>query len=176
MSTGSSITRGLPPTIGLTFTPSGTNDLRVSRVENKVDKSEIRGLIPHSGTMCLLDGVIEWDDDSIVCFSESHTDTSNPLRREGQLSVVHALEYGAQAAAIHGGLRARAAGTIAAPGYLAAMRDAEFHAQRLDDITTPLKVRAERLFGENANTVYECKILTGDTLLARGRVTIMLRS
>ena len=78
-----------------------------------IDKSEIRRLIPHSGTMCLLDGVVRWDDDSIVCITNTHRDANNPLRRDGQLSAVHALEYGAQAAAIHGGLRARAAGTTA---------------------------------------------------------------
>jgi predicted hotdog family 3-hydroxylacyl-ACP dehydratase len=139
-------------------------------------KAGIRELIPHSGTMCLLDGVVEWDDRSIVCVSETHRDAANPLRRDGQLSVVHALEYGAQAAAIHGGLRAREAGTTAPPGYLAAVRDVEFQVQRLDNIPSPLEVRAERLFGEAINTVYECKILTNDSLLARGRVTIMLRT
>jgi predicted hotdog family 3-hydroxylacyl-ACP dehydratase len=148
----------------------------VSQGKIKLGKSEIRGLIPHSGTMCLLDGVIEWDDNSIVCTSETHLDIANPLRRAGRLSVVHALEYGAQAAAIHGGLRAHAAGTTAPPGYVAAVRNVEFHVQHLDDIATALEVRAERLFGEQANTVYECKIVTGDKLLARGRVTIMLRN
>ncbi len=78
-----------------------------------IDKSEIRKLIPHSGTMCLLDGVVRWDDESIVCITNTHRDANNPLRRDGQLSAAHALEYGAQAAAIHGGLRARAAGTTA---------------------------------------------------------------
>ena len=126
--------------------------------------------------MCLLDEVIEWDDHSIVCRSETHLDPTNPLRRGDHLSVVHALEYGAQAAAIHGGLRARAAGTTAPPGYLAAVRDAEFHVERLDDISTALEVRAERLFGEAVNTVYDCQILAEDKLIARGRVTIMLRT
>lgn len=126
--------------------------------------------------MCLLDGVTEWDDDAIVCFSETHRDLANPLRRDGRLSAIHAFEYGAQAAAIHGGLRARASGTTAPPGYLAALRDAQLHAQRLDDIAKPLQVRAQRLFGEGADTVYDCRILVGEKLLASGRVTIMLRS
>jgi predicted hotdog family 3-hydroxylacyl-ACP dehydratase len=126
--------------------------------------------------MCLLDGVIEWDDESIVCVSETHRDPGNPLRRAGRLSALDAFEYGAQAAAIHGGLRARAAGTTAPPGYLAALRDAQVQVERLDDIIEPLQVRAHRLFGEGADTVYECEISAGDKLLARGRVTIMLRS
>jgi len=140
-----------------------------------VDKAEIRALIPHSGTMCLLDSVVEWNDDSIVCISETHRDSANPLRRNGLLSALHAFEYGAQAAAVHGGLRARAAGVTAPPGYLVALRDAELKVDRLDDIASPLIVRARRLFGEAADTVYECKISADDKLLARGRVTIMLR-
>ena len=140
-----------------------------------IDQMQIRALIPHSGSMCLLECVIEWDDRSIVCTSNTHRDLLNPLRRDGQLAGVHALEYGAQAAAVHGGLRARAAGATAAPGYVAALRDARLHVSRLDEIDSPLEVRAIRLFGDQANTVYECRISTGDTLIAEGRVTIMPR-
>jgi predicted hotdog family 3-hydroxylacyl-ACP dehydratase len=126
--------------------------------------------------MCLLDSVIDWDDRSIVCTGSTHHDPANPLRRNGQLSAVHAFEYGAQTAAIHGGLRARRAGMIAPPGYLAALRDARLHVNRLDDIPLPLQVYACRLFGEAVNTVYECRISAGDVLLADGRITIMPRT
>src|SRR3954469_23095286 len=118
-----------------------------------INKAEIRTLIPHSDLMCLLDKVVQWDDRSIACVSNTHRDPANPLRRQGVLSALHAFEYGAQAAAIHGGLRARAAGAVAAAGYLAAVRDCELNAERLDDVPGPLYVRAERLFGEAANTV-----------------------
>ena len=141
-----------------------------------INKAEIRTLIPHSGSMCLLDSVTEWDDRSIVCISNTHRDPANPLRRDGQLSAVHAFEYGAQAAAIHGGLRARAVGATAPPGYLAALRDARLHVMRLDDAASPLQICAYRLFGEAANTVYECQVSAGDVLLAEGRITIMLRT
>jgi len=141
-----------------------------------IDKSEIRKLIPHTGLMCLLDNVIEWDDRSIVCTSDTHRDPANPLRRDGRLSALHAFEYGAQAAAVHGGLRARSVGEMAPPGYLAALRDAHLHVVRLDDIPLPLQVYACRLFGDNVNTVYECRISAGDVLLADGRITIMLRT
>jgi predicted hotdog family 3-hydroxylacyl-ACP dehydratase len=141
-----------------------------------INKSEIRKLIPHTGLMCLLDRVIKWDDRSIVCTSDTHRDPANPLRRDGRLSALHAFEYGAQAAAVHGGLRARSAGEVAPPGYLAALRDAHLHVVRLDDIPLPLQVYACRLFGDSVNTVYECRISAGDVLLADGRITIMLRT
>src|SRR5205809_1424154 len=135
-----------------------------------INKAEIRTLIPHSGLMCLLDEVAQWDDQSIVCITNTHRDPVNPLRREGRLSALHAFEYGAQAAAVHGGLRARSAGTTAAPGYLAALRNARLHANRLDNIDAALQVHARRLFGDNVNCVYECRVSAGERLLAEGRV------
>jgi predicted hotdog family 3-hydroxylacyl-ACP dehydratase len=140
-----------------------------------LNEAEIRTLIPHSGSMCLLDSVAEWDDRSIICTSNTHRDPANPLRRDGRLSAVHAFEYAAQAAAVHGGLRARSVGATAPPGYLAALRDARLHVTRLDDVASPLRICACRLFGEAANTVYESRVSAGDVLLAEGRITIMLR-
>ena len=141
-----------------------------------LDKAEIRALIPHSGLMCLLDSVIAWDDQSIVCISDTHRDPVNPLRRDGQLSAVHAFEYAAQAVAVHGGLLARSTGGTAPPGYLAALRDARLHVTRLDHITSPLQVCASRLFGSSANSVYECRVTAGDVAVAEARITIMLRA
>src|SRR6266496_5980158 len=141
-----------------------------------IPKSEIRTLIPHSGLMCLLDEVTQWDDRSIVSITNTHRDPANPLRRQGRLSAVHAFEYGAQAAAIHGGLRARAAGTIAPLGYLAALRNGRFHVTRLDYIHLPLRISATRLYGEGANTVYEFILSAATVLLAEGRVAIGQRA
>jgi predicted hotdog family 3-hydroxylacyl-ACP dehydratase len=140
-----------------------------------INKTEIRTLIPHSGLMCLLDEVTHWDDRSIICVANTHRDPTNPLRRNGHLSALHAFEYGAQAAAVHGGLHARSMGTTASPGYLAALRDARLHVVLLDDIRSPLQISANCLFGEGSNTVYECRVSAGDLLLANGRITIMQR-
>jgi predicted hotdog family 3-hydroxylacyl-ACP dehydratase len=140
-----------------------------------IEKIEIRTLIPHSGLMCLLDEVTQWDDRSIICVSTTHHDPVNPLRRDGRLSAVNAFEYGAQAAAIHGGLRARSVGAVAPPGYLAALRDARLYVAFLDDIQSALQVDARRLFGDGANTVYECRVSAGDAIIAEGRVTIVQR-
>ena len=140
-----------------------------------INKPEIRTLIPHSGLMCLLDSVTEWDDRSITSISNTHRDPANPLRRDGRLSALHAFEYAAQAIAVHGGLRARSAGITAPPGYLAALRDARLRVICLDDVASPLQICAHRLFGDAANAVYECRVSAGDLLLADGRITIMLR-
>jgi predicted hotdog family 3-hydroxylacyl-ACP dehydratase len=142
----------------------------------QINKAEIRTLIPHSGLMCLLDGIVEWDDKSILCLSNTHRDVNNPLRRAEQLSAVHAFEYGAQAAAVHGGLRARSAGVTAPPGFLAALRDARLNVIRLDDLGLPLEIHACRLFGDTGNTLYQCRVSAGDLFVAEGRITIILRA
>ena len=126
--------------------------------------------------MCLLEEVVMWDDESIVCTSNTHRDLDNPLRRNGRLSSVHAFEYGAQAIAVHGGLRARATGETAPPGYLAALRDGRLHVPWLEDLTAPLHVRALRLFADRANNVYQCTISAAQNVVAEARITIMLRS
>jgi predicted hotdog family 3-hydroxylacyl-ACP dehydratase len=141
-----------------------------------INKAEIRTLIPHSDLMCLLDEVVRWDDRSIACVTNTHRDPVNPLRRQGHLSAVHSFEYGAQATAIHGALRARAADAIAPPGYLAALRDGRLHVTRLDYIHLPLRISATRLYGEGANTVYEFLVSAATVLVAEGQVTIIERS
>src|SRR5216117_3501279 len=141
-----------------------------------INKAEIQALIPHSGLMCLLDSVTQWDDRSIMCMTDTHRDPANPLRRTGRLSALHAFEYGAQAAAVHGGLRARSVGATAPPGYLAALRDGRLHIARLDHIHLPLRICATRLFGDRANTVYECLVSAASILVAEGRIIIMERT
>src|SRR6266481_6114925 len=141
-----------------------------------IAKAEIRTLIPHAGLMCLVDSVLKWDDESIVCTSETHRDPAHPPRRHGRLSALHAFEYGAQAAAVHGGLRARSVGAKAAPGYLAALRDGRLHIARLDHIHLSLRVCATRLFGDRADPVYEFVISAANVLVAEGRVIIVERA
>jgi len=141
-----------------------------------ITKTEIENLIPHSGLMCLLDEVTQWDDRSIMSTTNTHRDPTNPLRRQGRLSAVHAFEYGAQAAAVHGGLRARAAGTIAPPGYLAALRDGRLYVTRLDYIHLPLRICALAEQMPGANTVYEFIVSAATVLVAEARVTIVERA
>ena len=137
-----------------------------------IDKTEIQKLIPHAGTMCLLEKVTAWDEQGIVCLTETHCDPTNPLRRQGRLSVIHAVEYGGQAAAIHGALRARKAGDTAPLGYLAALRDARWFADELDAIAAPLEVAARLVLGEGGHCIYAIQASAAGRLLAEARLTI----
>ena len=138
-----------------------------------IEHDELCSQIPHTGNMCLLDRVIEWNDTQIVCETMSHQDSKNPLRCEQGLSSVTGIEYGGQAMAVHGSLL----GSIKTEGqslYLAAVRDVHFEANWLHDINHPLTVRAERLMGDVNGMIYQFSILAVYRLLVSGRLTVMM--
>ena len=95
-----------------------------------LDRLGIAALIPHQGSMCLLDGVLSWDASRIACRACSHLDAANPLRQHGRLGAVSGIEYGLQAAALHGAL---SAGAPQPPGFLAALRAVALRVPRLDN-------------------------------------------
>ena len=64
-------------------------------------RRRILQLIPHQGTMCLLDEAVSWSDTTIACRSRSHLAADNPLRRDGELAALCGIEYGLQVAATH---------------------------------------------------------------------------
>lgn len=96
-----------------------------------IGRDRILALIPHQGAMCLLDRAVAWSATHILCEARSHLDPLNPLRRNGRLGTLCGLEYGLQAAALHGALAAGE--TPQPPGYLVALRDVALHAPCLDD-------------------------------------------
>lgn len=133
-------------------------------------------LIPHRGAMCLLDDVIAWSDGAIHAQARSHTREDHPLRSDGQLRGLHLCEYGAQAMAVHGGLVARAAGGIAAPGFLVSLRAVELFATRIDDLAGPLDVHAEKLLGDENGWQYAFRVEHDRRVLARGRAAVLARA
>lgn len=139
-----------------------------------IAKAELRTLLPHAGGMCLLDGVLHWDDERIICISTSHRDPAHPLRRAQQLAAVHGCEYAAQALAVHGGLRARAAGGHAPAAYLAALRDVRFYTDRLDTHRDPLEIRACRRLEQAGNFIYDTELHAAGSLLLTARITVMV--
>ncbi len=140
-----------------------------------IERRELETLIPHSGGMCLLDGVEQWDDECIKCISMSHRLADNPLLSHGKLHSLNLAEYGAQAMAVHGGLLARAEGRIAAPGFLAMLRGIQLHRQKIDDLRGALIVTARQLLAADSGWTYSFEIHHEKSLLAEGRVTVMLQ-
>ncbi len=124
--------------------------------------------------MCLLDEILEWNTTDISCRTATHRMASNPLRTQGHLKAVCAIEYAAQAIALHAAVNATTAGV--GPGMLASVRAVDLHADRLDDIAGDLIVSAARIGGDETALLYNFSISGAQLLLAAGRATIVLRS
>jgi predicted hotdog family 3-hydroxylacyl-ACP dehydratase len=132
-------------------------------------------LVPQQGAMCLLDEILSFDRYNIVCRSSSHRSPDNPLRCDGRLPACAAIEYGAQAMAAHGALRAAPAPQVQA-GLLAGTRGVRLKVRFLDDDPGPLTVRAERLVEDGGRLLYSFAIESAGNELASGRIAVVLRS
>jgi predicted hotdog family 3-hydroxylacyl-ACP dehydratase len=137
-------------------------------------REQIGTLIPHAGTMRLLDAVLAWDDRSIRCTSTRHRDPQNPLRRDGRLGGLAAIEFAAQAMAIHGRL-SEAVNERPRAGYLASLRDIVCRCLRLDDRVDDLTIDVEHLAGDGALATYGFSVAAGAEVLVTGRATVLLR-
>ncbi|MEJ5988636.1 hydroxymyristoyl-ACP dehydratase [Ramlibacter sp. PS3R-8] len=139
-----------------------------------LDHGEIAGLIPHAGRMCLLARVDAWDAQQIRCTATSHTAADHPLRSASGLLACTAVEYAAQAAAVHGGLKARAAGRSASPGFLASARGVRLHRLRLDDLAGELAVDVEHVAGDDRQLLYAFTVRHAGQTVAEGRLAVVL--
>jgi len=135
-------------------------------------KTDWSALIPHAGSMCLLDAVFAWDESTIHAVSEVLAD--NPLRSARGLHAVHLAEYGAQAMAVHGALLARAAGADKAkPGRLVSLRDMQLQVEYIDARNGRLDVHAQCLQAGEASAQYLFRIEQNGVLLASGRAAVI---
>ena len=141
----------------------------------RIGKAALCQLIPHHGTMCLLDTVERWDETSILCTTASHRDATNPLRRDNRLEAICGLEYAAQAMAVHVGLLQQGKDRRLAVGYLGAVKKLILQATRLDDVTGNLTVQATRLVGEVDCFIYAFQVSAERHDLLDGRASIFLK-
>lgn len=145
----------------------------------RLNHEELAALIPHAGSMVLLDGVASWDDERIVCHSTRHLDRANPLAVGGRLSSVCGIEFAAQAMAVHGallGARDHAGEERAKPraGFLASVRGVDLHVVRLDDVPGVLTIEALREAGDGNQVLYRFDVRAGDASLVSGRAAVVL--
>ena len=138
-----------------------------------LDHAWIAAHIPHQGSMCLLDAVLAWDEQHLVCAARSHRDLANPLRQFGRLGAACGVEYAAQAMAVHGALMA-GADTTPRPGMLVSVRGVNLHCARLDDVAADLQVRAERLSGDAGMLLYAFALQADGMPLLDGRASVLL--
>jgi predicted hotdog family 3-hydroxylacyl-ACP dehydratase len=138
-------------------------------------RSEFEHLIPHTGAMCLLEELLEWDSARIRCRASSHRDATHPLAENGRLHAVCGVEYAAQAVALHGALVGAAAGASSAtPGYLAGIRRLALSRERLDDVPGDLIIDARCQLADAGGLIYDFAVGTCGERLLEGRLSILL--
>lgn len=137
----------------------------------RLDRDAIGRLVPHQGAMCLLEEVLDWDENTITCRAISHRDAANPLRSAQGLPAIMGLEYAAQAVAVHGSLISNSGQQ---KGYLAALRDVVCSVERLDTQDADLVVRTTRVAAESGRLLYDFRIEAGGRELLKGRLSVVL--
>ena len=139
-----------------------------------LDRAAIAARIPHTGRMCLLERVVDWNQKGICCAALSHRDIDNPLREKDGLPVWAGIEYAAQAAAVHGALLNLQSGPR--PGVLAALRSVNTACEWLDRIDGELMLNATLMHGDAAGGIYRFEAYAGQALLLSGQFTLMFPS
>ncbi|BBL72931.1 hydroxymyristoyl-ACP dehydratase [Methylomagnum ishizawai] len=135
-----------------------------------LSRSEFAHLLPHAGSMSLLDRVLAYDAERLHATAQSHRAADNPLRREGQLSPCAGIEYAAQAMAVHGALRA--GGGAARQGFLALAREITWTVARLDDIPADLDIHIHQLALRADSAMYEFSLAALGRVLVAGRAAV----
>lgn len=141
----------------------------------RLNKEELGRLLPHGGSMCLLDAVDAWDEKAIRCTTVTHRDRTNPLRRHDILHAIAGLEYAAQAMGVHVGLLNpyRTDGQI---GYLGGIRDVTLDVDRLDDIAPALTIDATRMLEGKNSHLYQFVLTAEGRSIMAGRASIFVKS
>ena len=132
-----------------------------------LNRSQIERRIPHAGAMCLLDTVLRWDATTIACEAGAPS-AAHPLARAGSVPAIAAVEYAAQAAAVHGALLDATA--TPRSGRLAKLIEVELPVAALD--AGALAVHAELLARGDAGCMYRFEVTDPSGCVARGRLLV----
>jgi predicted hotdog family 3-hydroxylacyl-ACP dehydratase len=135
-----------------------------------LNQETIAKLIPHSGKMCLLEKIINWNEQTLRAQSLSHLKKENPLRTEGKLKSIHGIEYAAQAMAVHGALLKQKT----QHGYLASIRSIVLHESFLPTQQAPLDIQVSVLMRYTNGFTYHFELLYENQLIISGKITIFL--
>lgn len=141
-----------------------------------IGREEILSLVPHGANMCLVDAVLEWDEQRIVCVVRNHVNADHPLRRDGHLPAIHLIEYGAQAMAVHGALLARAGGGRARPGMLVSARHFTTTREWLDDLSGVLEIHGRRELLRGDSMMHSFEARHAGKVIATGRVAVLFQA
>jgi len=140
---------------------------------DQLDTAAIEAMLPHSGNMSLLSGVVEFEAGRIVTKATSHTDPANPLRSGDRLPIAVGIEYAAQTVALHGALDGKDGGSPRR-GYLAVLSNVSWYAERLDDAATPLLIEARQLVETENSAQFSFAVTAAGKTLLDGSFVVSL--
>lgn len=153
-------------------------------VPQRMTAAEFGRFLPHKPPMLLLETVEAWNAESIECTASSQNDAQNPLRINGRVSSVHAMEYGAQAAAIHLSLMANSAAEPVAEleayspdrvVFLGIVRDFELAEQYLDEQPgSVMQIRSDLVSIAPRVFQYRVSAHIADKLCAQGIISLIV--
>ncbi len=142
-----------------------------------LDHAGIAARLPHAGAMCLLDAVLAWTPQTLHGRAINQADPRHPLRLNGAAGVLpaaSAIEYAAQATALHAALLA-GPDAPPRPGFLASARRVALHVARLDDQPGALHVHVQCTAAAADQAVYEFQLRNEvGAPLAEGRLSVVL--
>lgn len=135
----------------------------------------VAALIPHAGAMRLIDRVDAVSEEAILCSTSTHLSPDNPLRWDGGLPASAAIEYAAQAMAIHGALTRPEQDMRQGPrrGFIVVASGVTWTRDRLDESPAPLAIEATRLAATSGGAQYAFRV-SGPELDVEGTLTLSL--
>jgi predicted hotdog family 3-hydroxylacyl-ACP dehydratase len=127
-------------------------------------------LVPHRPPMLLLDRVLSYDGERVVC--ETVLGPQSPFAEQGQVPAVVGIEYMAQAIAAGAGLSAREKGNASGRvGFLLGCRSLMIAVDSFQ-VGDRLTVEARRTWGENEIGSFACKVQRDGEVLVEGALTV----
>lgn len=138
-----------------------------------LNHADIERLLPHKGAMCFLDAVTGWDSENICC-SAFAPGVEHPLIRSGRVSALIAVEYAAQATALHGALLDTA--TRPQAGMLATLRHVDLHCVWFPFIKNLLTIHAKLLSRTDGGCSYSFKVDSSHQPIASGLLLVAFQS
>jgi predicted hotdog family 3-hydroxylacyl-ACP dehydratase len=130
-------------------------------------------VVPHRPPMLLLDRVLSYDGERVVC--ELILQPTSPFAEEGEngaeVPAIVGIEYMAQTIAAGAGLSARGNGQPTKMGFLLGCRSLTIAVDSFR-VGDRLTVEARRTWGEHDIGSFACKVRRGDDVLVEGSLTV----
>ena len=131
---------------------------------------DIESVVPHRGTLLLVDRVLDWDEHAIR--TELRVRHDDPFSSAEGMPAWVGLEYMAQTIAAWAGCRARAAGRAPRIGFLLGTRRYTCTKPHFD-AGSLLQVEARcEMLGDNGLGMFACRILDAGIEVATANVSV----